>query len=237
MPRVPRVAPGGQIYHVFNRSAGRFEMFRREADYSAFERVMCEAHERHPTRILAYCLMPNHWHFVLWPRADGELSAFVRWMTHTHAMRWRVSHGTVGYGHLYGGRFKSFPIQRDGHFLSACRYVERNALTAGLVGRARDWQWGSLWARGREGAAAADVLSEWPVERPADWGSRVERPMSAKEVERFGMSLRRGRPLGSDDWAAGTAARLGLAHTLRSEGRPRKAGADTKGQDGAARAR
>ena len=103
----------------------------------------------HPTRILAWCIMPNHWHFVLWPQRDDELSEFTRWRSNTHAMRWHVAHDTVGFGHLYQGRFKSFPIETDAHFLSVCRYVERNALTAKLVERAEEWRWGSLWARRR----------------------------------------------------------------------------------------
>src|SRR5688572_25304551 len=108
MSRRARVAPGGLVYHVLNRTVGRMKMFSREGDYRAFERIMLEAHENFPLRILSYCLMPSHWHFVAWPMEDGELSGFFRWLAHTHAMRWRVSHRTVGYGHLYQGRFKSF---------------------------------------------------------------------------------------------------------------------------------
>src|SRR5438094_748677 len=116
MPRHARVAPGGMVYHVLNRSVGRMHMFHRERDFEAFERVMLQAHERFPIRICAYCILSNHWHFVPWPRADGELTDFFRWLAHTHAMRWRVSHHTVGYGHLYQGRFKSFPVEQDQAF-------------------------------------------------------------------------------------------------------------------------
>src|SRR5437660_557113 len=104
MPRAARVAPGG-VYHVLNRSAARFKMLRSDKDFAAFEHVIAEAVERHPIRILSYCLMSTHWHFVAWPRRDGELTSFFRWLTHAHAMRWRVAHGTVGYGPLYQGRF------------------------------------------------------------------------------------------------------------------------------------
>src|SRR6516165_9516930 len=133
MPRAARAAPGGIVYHVLNRSVGRMHMFRKTPDFEAFERVMVEAHQREPIRILAYCILSNHWHFVVWPERDGQLSDFFRWLAHTHAMRWRVSHRTVGYGHLYQGRFKSFPVQSDGHLLTLLRYVERNPLSAHLV--------------------------------------------------------------------------------------------------------
>jgi putative transposase len=221
MSRTARVAPGGVSYHVLNRTAGRFRMFRAQRDYEAFERVMLEAHRRFPLRICAYCVLPNHWHFVPWPARDGELSEFFRWLAHTHAMRWRVSHGTVGFGHLYQGRFKSFPVEDDASLLTVCRYVERNALTAGLVRRAEDWRWGSLWARAHGDAALQSILCEWPVDRPPDWTELVNRPLTAKEIERVKRSIARDRPFGSDRWTERTARRLGLQHTLHREGRPR----------------
>ena len=76
------------------------------------------------------------------------MTAFVRWLTHTHTMRWHAHYHTTGTGHLYQGRFESSPVQTDGHFLTVCRYVERNALrAANLVERAEDWRWCSLWRR------------------------------------------------------------------------------------------
>ena len=222
MARQARVAPGGWAYHVLNRSVGKMEMFRKDKDYQAFERVIAEAAERHPMRILSYCVMPTHWHFVVWPEADGQLSAFFRWLTLTHAVRWRVSRRTVGYGHLYQGRFKSFPIQRDEHLLTVCRYVERNPLTAGQVARAEAWQWGSLWARDHSGSLLAKLLAPWPVARRPDWVEHVNEPLTAKEIDRMTLSLKRGRPFGSGPWVSRAAAALGLQHSLRPEGRPRK---------------
>jgi len=222
MARQPRNAPGGWIYHVLNRTAGRFDMLRRQSDYEAFSRVLLEAHRRNPMRILSYCMMSTHWHFVAWPEHDGQLTDFFRWMTHTHAMRWRVSHRTVGYGHLYQGRFKGFPVQQDEHLLSVCRYVERNALTAGMVTHAENWRWSSLWAREHEDHPLRAVLSAWPVTRPANWVRQVNEPLTEKEIEKMRQSLTRDRPFGNDTWTARSAARLGLGHTLRQEGRPSK---------------
>ena len=119
-------------------------LFRKAGDFEAFQRVMIEAHQRHPIRILSYCILSSHWHFVVWPEADGQVTAYFRWLAHTHAMRWRVAHRTVGYGHLYQGRFKSLPMQSDEHLLTLLRYVERNALGAGLVARAEQWRWSGL---------------------------------------------------------------------------------------------
>ncbi|MFM7841358.1 MAG: transposase, partial [Nitrospira sp.] len=84
MPRHARVAPGGVVYHALNRAVARLPLFQKPGDFEAFERVLHEALERHPIRLLGYCLMPDHWHFVVWPKGDGEVTAFLRWLTHTH---------------------------------------------------------------------------------------------------------------------------------------------------------
>ena len=123
------------------------QLFDDEGDYLAFLRVLGAGLERHPqARLLSYCLMPNHWHLVFWPRrkADTVLSELMRWVGTTHVRRWHKHRHSVGTGPIYQGRFKSFPIQEDDHMLTVCRYVERNALRAGLVDRAELWRWGSL---------------------------------------------------------------------------------------------
>lgn len=216
---------GGLVYHVLNRGVGRSKLFRKDADYAAFERILAEAWERTRTRILCYCVMPNHWHMVLWPRADGELSEFMRWLTVTHAQRWHAHHRTAGTGPIYQGRFKSFPIQDDEHLLTVCRYVERNALRANLVGRAEDWRWGSLWQRRHAKLADRAFLqapSTWPVEPPRNWLTTVNRAETAAELEALERAVRRGSPFGAADWQQRTAAKLGLESTLRPRGRPRQ---------------
>jgi REP-associated tyrosine transposase len=221
MPRSARYAPGGLIYHVLNRAVARRPLFRKNRDYEAFFRVLDEARERHPIRILSYCVMPNHWHFVLWPRHDGELTNFLRWMTHTHTMRWHTHHHTAGTGHVYQGRFKSFPVQSDDHLRALLRYVERNALRAGLVKRAEDWPWGSLAFRTR-GWEPKDRLSAWPLTMPGNWVESVNRAQTQAELEALRRSVNRGTPFGSVPWQVRTAKRLGLESTLRPRGRPKK---------------
>ena len=88
------------VFHVLNRAVARHAIFQKDGDYEAFERVFAEALEKHPIRVLSYCLMPNHWHMVLWPATEGELTAFVRWLTHTHTMRWHAHYHSSGTGHL-----------------------------------------------------------------------------------------------------------------------------------------
>src|SRR5690242_9422729 len=138
MPRAARIAPGGYLFHVLNRANGRMTLFDKEQDYAAFLRCLADALAAEPLRLLCYCLMPNHWHLVLWPRLDGQLGRFMQRLTVTHVRRWHEHRHSTGRGHLYQGTYKSFPVQRDAYFLTCCRYVERNPLRAKLVERAEE---------------------------------------------------------------------------------------------------
>jgi putative transposase len=228
MPRAARYAPGGYVFHVHNRAVARLPLFQKVADYAAFMRVMADAYEQHPIRILSYCIMPNHWHMVLWPKRDGDLTEFVRWMTHTHTMRWHAQHHSAGTGHLYQGRFKSFPIESDEHLYTVLRYVERNASRAKLVKRAEQWRWSSLWARRSGDDEARAPLSAWPMAEPAHWLRYVNAAQKEAELMALRRSVVRGTPFGNDPWVRKTAAKLGLEWTMRPRGRPKKREGDAK---------
>jgi putative transposase len=221
MPRRARISTGGLAYHILNRRVGRLALFDKPADYLAFEKILNEAHERTGTRIAAYCLMPNHWHLVLWPRDDGELSEVMRWITVTHTQRWHAHRQSFGSGPVYQGRFRSFPVQTDEHFLTVARYVERNAVRAKLVKRAEQWQWSSLWRWVQGDPKLLAFLSDWPVKRPRHWVGWVNRAETASELEDLRCSAQRGRPFGSQSWVVRIAKRLRLESTLRPRGRPK----------------
>jgi putative transposase len=225
MGRPLRTTIGGLVYHVLNRANRRAALFAGADEYAAFLRTLAEAQQEHPMRLLAYCVMPNHWHLVVWPERDRELSRFVGWLTLTHTQRRHAARGTVGSGHVYQGRFKSFPVEADDHLLVVCRYVERNAVRAGLVARAAEWPWGSLYQRVRGAGAEADrpMLAEPPVPWPQGWAAWVDSPQTAAEEAVIRRCMRRGRPFGRSGWVEHTVAAFGLGSTLRRPGRPRKA--------------
>ena len=108
---------------------------------------MVSAMRRSPIRLLAYCLMLNHWHRVLWPKKDGEMTEFLRWLLLTHSQRSHAHRHTTGYGHIYQGRFKSFSVEQDQAALNVTRYVGRDASRANLVDKAQAWRWCSLSRR------------------------------------------------------------------------------------------
>jgi Transposase and inactivated derivatives len=217
MPRRSRFSTAGYVFHVLNRAVARETIFHTEGDYNAFVSILGAAREKVPMRLLSYVVMPNHWHLVLWPQEDNALSEYMRWLSVTHAQRWHAAHGTAGTGSLYQGRFKSFPIQEDDHFLTVCRYVERNPLRANLVSRAELWKWSSLGAWRNEASVVS--LASWPIARPTHWLEHVNEPQSEAELAALRRSVVRSRPFGDANWTQKTAKSLGLEQSLRVAGR------------------
>ncbi len=218
MPRTARASVGGVCYHLLNHGNARGKVFHKRSDHQAFIDLMAAACDRLPMRVLAYCLMPNHFHLVLWPQGDGELSRWMQWLMTSHVRRYHSHYGTSG--HVWQGRFKAFPIQQDGHLLTVLRYVEGNALRANLVQRAQDWSWSSLCWWSRPGAPG--FLHRGPVDRGPRWREEVNRPVTGAELEAIRHSVQRGTPWGAPRWQKQTAVRLGLEASLRPRGRPRK---------------
>jgi len=238
---MPRATPGGIVYHVLNRANAGLTIFRDAAEYAAFEQALAEAHARVPVRILAWCLLPDHWHLVVWPRREHDLSEFMRWLTVTHTRRWHAHRDVSGSGHLYQGRYRSFPVEPGESLLTVMRYVESNALRDKRVRRAEDWAWSSLAHRpgvakaakgkgkkrpaGADGdlaLSAAELLDDGPTDLPRDWVARVNAPLTPEELKPLRNSAQRGAPFGSGKWTAKVVEKMGLQHTLRPRGRPRK---------------
>jgi len=220
MARTLRVALGGYCYHVLNRGNGRRTVFHKDGDFHAFVKLLRDANEHVPMRLLAFCLMPNHFHLALWPREDGQLSDYMAWLLTAHVRRYHQHYHSSG--HIWQGRFKSFPIEEDDHLLTVLRYIERNPVRANLVERAQDWVWSSAALLLDDEARPRPSLDLGPVPRPDGWLQHVNEPQTEAEVKRLRESLRRGRPFGSLSWMSQTAHRLGLEATMRPIGRPRK---------------
>jgi putative transposase len=154
-------------------------VFHKDADYAAFLDLLAAANDRLPMRLLGYVLMPNHFHLVLWPRGEGDLSRWMQWLMTSHVRRYhRHYHGS---GHVWQGRFKAFPIEQDEHLLTVLRYVERNPLRANLVRRAEKWVWSSLAWRGNRGQRRPEMLADWPVSCPRNWVQRVNAAQTPAE--------------------------------------------------------
>jgi len=201
MPRTARASAANYCYHVLNRGNGRARVFHKEGDYDAFVDLFGEARLRFPTmRLLAYVLMSNHFHVALWPTGDGDLGRWIHWVMTAHVRRYlKHDHSS---GHVWQGRFKAFPVQEDEHLLTVVRYIERNPLRAGLVGRAEGWRWSSLHALAR--GVLSPLLDPGPVSARYGMGRGRERAAVRGRVatgpgERAPWRSVRWRDLGGDD--------------------------------------
>jgi len=200
MPRIARKARGGVCYHVINRGNERQPVFHDDNEYASFLQLLHRACQHQPMRVLAFCLMPNHFHLCLWPHEDGDLGRYMQWLTTTHVAQFRKSH--AGVGHVWQGRYKAFPTESDSHLLRVLRYIERNPVRAGLVERAQEWPWSSAGLAteflGRQGTV---LMHGWPVPKPADWLAWLNKPEEQVELDRIRRCVKGGTPFGNPDWA------------------------------------
>ena len=188
MPRRLRFLPAGSVHHIVNRGNDKKTLFESTRDFEDFLRLIAWAKQRANIRIVAYVLMRNHWHFVLWPAAEGQVQVFLHLLTTTHAVRRRRATGTVGHGHIYQDRYHAFGIWSETYYLNVIRYVEQNPLRAALVSSASQWRWCSLHERLED---RHYILDDGPVPLPTDWRAIVEECLPQHIVDEIRRSLQR----------------------------------------------
>jgi putative transposase len=143
MSRRPRLQFAGAVYHVMARGNRKSTIFHDDEDRRQFLQVVGRAARLHDLRIMAFCLMGNHYHFILeTPRQN--LSDAMRFINGVFAQRSNRRHGQTG--HVFEGRFRSLVIHQDSYLMRAARYDVRNPVRAGLVTDARAWHWSSYGA-------------------------------------------------------------------------------------------
>ncbi|MDD4803915.1 MAG: transposase [Candidatus Pacebacteria bacterium] len=224
MPRIKRIDIANEIYHVINRANTRVQIFDDDNDYKQFESILEIAKEKFDMRIYSYCIMPNHWHLILSPKVDGDLSKFMGWLTNTHTRRWHTTKKTIGNGHLYQGRYKSFLCQKNNYFLILVRYVERNAKRAKLVIKAEDWKWSSIWRRKYGTDEQKKILSSLPIETPENYLKYLNESQSDEELFLIRKSVNKNVPFGNNLWVGKMIDKFKLAQTIHGVGRPKNGG-------------
>ena len=218
MPRIARGLSDGFVYHVINRGNNKQQVFHKDQDYDAFMDLVASATKRFSVKLYAYCLMPNHFHFVVSPEQGTALSAWMHLIMTSHVRRYNKYYEVSG--HVWQGRFKSFPVQRDEHLLVLMRYVEGNPVRSGLTATARDWLWSSH--RERIGESPTRFLAEVPIALPEFWTRYVDAKWTESEIERVRECVNRQAPFGSSTWRDQVGREFGLESTMRPRGRPRK---------------
>jgi putative transposase len=221
MPRLARVDVGGEIYHIINRANGRLQIFSNDEDYRLFEKILLDAKELTGMRILAYVVMPNHWHLILHPEHDGDLGLFMHRLTNTHTRQVHVRTGTIGSGHLYQGRYKSFLVDTDTYLTTLIKYVERNPVRARLTKTCEAWRWGSAWRRAHGTPAQQNLLAHSPVSLPQNYLHWVNTPDNEDDLVSIRHSVNKGVPYGREWWVDAMVTTYKLETTLHAPGRPK----------------
>lgn len=214
MPRVQRLVVPGVPHHVIQRGNRQQAIFADDSDRRAYLDLLREALRRHDTQCLAWCLMDNHVHLILTPAtADGLRAPLAS--VHT-AYSYRVNKRQGVSGHLFQGRFASYPMDAA-HLMVAVRYVENNPVKAGLAGQAEDWRWSSARAHlglGSDGLTNIAAIGA----HVANWRAYLRDGVEAADRDDvIEAALRNGRPLGDEAWRHS----LGVATPAR-RGRPKK---------------
>ena len=221
MARQARVDVPDIPYHVINRAVGRLRIFRSDKDYQLFLQLLKEAKEKTEMNILAFVVMPNHWHLVLLPENTDDLKKFMHLLTNAHTRKVHTITKTIGTGPLYQGRYKSFLVNDDTHLLTVIKYVERNPVRAGLSQRVGEWRWWSGWVREYGSTEHKKLLSDGPTPLPRNYRSWVNTEDKDDVIIRLRTSVNKGTPFGGDDWVNAMIDTYKLKATTRGTGRPK----------------
>lgn len=180
MSRWQRTLPDGIVQHVVNRGCKRGLLFHEPADCEGFLELIAEAESRCPVRLIAFSLMRNHWHLVVWPEHGEAVSAHMQWLMNAHIRQYRGRHGGRGDGHIYQGRYRNCSVPTASDVWRVVRYVEANALRARFVTRAEAWPWCSLATT--QTPSGRQLLSDGLIVRPPDWIETVNAAMPTEQL-------------------------------------------------------
>ena len=188
VPRRRLAGCGGFVFHVMNRSAKQLTLFDSPSEYQMF--LTGARRGRHsvcPIRLLEDRVMPNHWHLLVWPERDDQLSRYMRWITGVHAQRWRRARGQSGKGAVYQGRYRWVGVQDGQHFDIARQYIRQNPVRARLVDVPDDWPWSSAscepvdWAGPRLARCPRSLDGLTRMQSGRRWPARTDGPTDASQ--------------------------------------------------------
>lgn len=217
MPRRRVAGCGGFVFHVMNRSAKQLTLFDEPVEYEMFLQVLDEAETTCPIRLLEYCVMPNHWHLLVWPERDDQLSQFMRWITGVHAQRWRRARGQPGKGAVYQGRYRWVAVQNGHHYDVARRYIQQNPVRAHLVDRPAEWPWSSA---SNAPVPTRPALANGPLSLDGRRDRRCEEPLTTEVAQQMRSSLKTSHPFGDPQWSLALEVRKWLMAVLEAHSKP-----------------
>ncbi len=222
MPRIARIVAVGYPHHITQRGNYQQKIFADNTDrkkYLSFLRVECK---KYGLAILAYCLMPNHVHFIGIPKKEDSMGKAFKYAHMKYSQYYNKKMCTVG--HLFQGRFFSC-IMDEQHTLACARYIERNPVRAKMVKNPSLWKWSS--ARVHCGIVEHDGLEanelfDYVRERQQDWKAFIGISDNLDKVMQIRQQTVRGRPLGDNNFIEKLEKELKRSLKLKPKGRPKK---------------
>ena len=218
MPRIARGLADNQIYHIINRGNRRESVYHDKYDYERFLKLLFDSKEKYNIKIYAYCLMPNHFHLVIYTKYSESLSKAMHWISSSYVRyynkRYKIS------GHLWQGRYKSFIVQKESYLLTLLKYVEVNPKRAKIVKRCEDYKYSSAYNRINN--IEDELINTPPIDLPVNWDKYINEEESKIDIDYIRNSIERQSPLGEELWQVNIAKKYGLESTLNSRGRPKK---------------
>jgi len=205
MPRRARLVIPGHPHHVTQRGNRGYDIFLNDRDREAYIALISRAARASDTQIWAWCLMPNHVHFIATPTHEDGLRALFANAHRVYTRRVNMREGWRG--HLFQDRFHSF-VMDERHLANCARYVELNPVAAGLVKRPQDWAWSSARAH-LTGMDDGLCIVAPLLERIPDWRAHLAAGIKADAADAFERHARTGRPLGPDAWLRSLEAQTG----------------------------
>jgi putative transposase len=230
MPRPLRTVEPHVPHHLTQRGVDRLPVFFTPADRTTYLRLVAENQADAGVALIAYCLMPNHVHWIVTPERDDSLSVLFRRVHGRYAQYLNARRGRTG--HLWQNRFFSCPLER-GHLWAAVRYVELNPVRAGLAEQAVGYRWSSSAAHWHGPDQHSTVDLDWTIWREGGgaegWRAMVEGRESLTEVVNLRRCTYSGKPYGSPEFVEQMEQKYG--RHWRNPGRPRKSAKSEKGSE------
>lgn len=203
MARPLRIQFDGALYHITSRGNRRGPIFVDDEDRSFLLKTLADCNRLFCSICHAYCLMENHYHFIL-ETPNGNISAVMKRLNGIYSQTYNFRHNKVGA--LFQGRYKAILIDRDSYLLEACRYIVNNPVKAGLCTRPDDWMWSSYRATALYGKAHLCLHTDWILSQFGE-----DYSIAAQEYKKFVAEgsegkiweyLTDGIVLGGEDFAA-----------------------------------
>ncbi len=219
MPRISRAIAVGYPHHVTQRGNYRQTVFAEQADYERYVELLADFSPKYGLEIWAWCLMPNHVHFVAVPIHPESLARTFNTVHMIYAQYF--NHKRNATGHLWQGRFFSCVLD-ERHLYAAVRYVEMNPVRAGMVQAPQDYPWCS--AKSHMAGVEDHVLSGrcFLTETVKDWGQFLGQDEDSESTAGVIKATKIGRPCGKEDFVKQMEELLNRQFVTRHRGRPGK---------------